>query len=447
MNEPLVSIIIPVYNGGNYLREAIDSALVQTYSNTEVIVVNDGSNDHGATETIAKSYGDKIRYFYKENGGVATALNLAIQEMKGEYFSWLSHDDIYYPTKVESQIQALHNNGDMTAIVYSDYDFLNVDSQTITHVQHSRTFSIEKLTNSVFPVLQGLVHGCDLLIHKSHFERVGVFNANLNTTQDYDLWFRLLRNQKTVYIRKSLVLARLHNAQGSRTLICHNLEREQLHIDFLEALTEEEVRNMYGSAYNFYYRMCCLFKGGKMNKAYFYANHKLQKAYIPENLLEQLEKLENYISDISEGKADRLCIFCAGEYGIRLYQELRSKLIIVDSFSDNNPEKWGHLYEGITCVSPKQLEEEKERTLIIVAARTPDEILNQLKLQGYRYITTKQEIDKVLFDIPPVKWISALDDIEGLDNSFTDASLLKTRFNQTIFDICKYYSAKVKSFK
>ena len=68
--KPLVSIIIPVYNGANYLREAIESALGQTYGNCEVLVINDGSNDHGETEREALKFGDRIRYFKKENGGV-----------------------------------------------------------------------------------------------------------------------------------------------------------------------------------------------------------------------------------------------------------------------------------------------------------------------------------------------------------------------------------------
>ena len=79
--KPLVSIIIPVYNGSNYMREAIDSALAQTYTNTEVLVINDGSCDNGATEAIAREYGDKIRYFYIENGGVSTALNTGIRNI------------------------------------------------------------------------------------------------------------------------------------------------------------------------------------------------------------------------------------------------------------------------------------------------------------------------------------------------------------------------------
>ena len=84
--NPLVSIVIPVYNGSDYLREAIDSALAQTYANIEVLVINDGSKDNGATESIALSYGDRIRYFNKENGGVASALNMGIEQMKGDYF-------------------------------------------------------------------------------------------------------------------------------------------------------------------------------------------------------------------------------------------------------------------------------------------------------------------------------------------------------------------------
>jgi len=218
MHRPLVSIIIPVYNGENYLEEAIQSALNQTYPNIEVIVINDGSCDNGATERIAQAYGDKIRYFYKENGGVATALNLGIQKMKGDYFSWLSHDDLYYPNKIEKQIQVLSSKGSMTTIIHSDYDLLNVNSQMTTRVQKSNLYSKQQLTNSVFPILQGLIHGCDLLIHKSHFERVGIFDESLRSTQDYDLWFRMFRYQKTIYVNESFVLSRIHDAQGSRTM-------------------------------------------------------------------------------------------------------------------------------------------------------------------------------------------------------------------------------------
>src|SRR5688500_7068290 len=104
--RPRVSVVIPVYNGANYLAQAIDSALAQTYPDGEVVVVDDGSTDERATERIARGYGHRIRYIRKENGGVATALNAGIEAMTGDYFSWLSHDDMYLPDKVALQVEA-----------------------------------------------------------------------------------------------------------------------------------------------------------------------------------------------------------------------------------------------------------------------------------------------------------------------------------------------------
>ena len=122
--QPKVSIVIPVYNGADYMREAIESALNQTYENCEVIVVNDGSTDE--TEQIALSYGNKIRYFAKENGGVSTALNVGIEKMTGEYFAWLSHDDVYYPWKIEKQINVLRKSKAWDAIVYGNWNQLQM---------------------------------------------------------------------------------------------------------------------------------------------------------------------------------------------------------------------------------------------------------------------------------------------------------------------------------
>ena len=108
--RPLVSIIIPVYNGSDFLEQAIKSALNQTYLNTEIIVVNDGSNDGGKTEEIAKKYctNDKCKYFFKNNGGTASALNYGIRVSSGSYICWLSHDDMFSPDKIECQIRSLN---------------------------------------------------------------------------------------------------------------------------------------------------------------------------------------------------------------------------------------------------------------------------------------------------------------------------------------------------
>ena len=129
--NPLVTIVIPVYNGGNFMREAIDSALAQTYRNIEVVVVNDGSIDNGVTDSIATSYGNRIRYFVKPNGGCASALNHGIENMRGEYFSWLSHDDVYLPEKIEHQIQILESIDDKLTIIYGGYEVIDSNSKAL----------------------------------------------------------------------------------------------------------------------------------------------------------------------------------------------------------------------------------------------------------------------------------------------------------------------------
>ena len=204
MNQPKVSIIIPVYNGSNYLKEAIDSALAQTYANCEVLVINDGSCDEGKTEAIALSYGDRIRYFAKENGGVASALNIGIHQMEGEYFSWLSHDDVYYPNKIEREMEAIQESNDPTKLVQCEYDFYDEATGTYTPTDFSKTYSIDQLTNSVFSVLQLQIHACCALIHRSHFERVGLFDEKRWYTQDVEMWFRLFRGQQSLWVSESL---------------------------------------------------------------------------------------------------------------------------------------------------------------------------------------------------------------------------------------------------
>lgn len=408
MTSPLVSVVIPVYNGGNYLSQAIDSVLAQTYVNIEIIVVNDGSRDGGETDRIAQSYGEKIRYFHKPNGGVATALNLAIREMKGEYFSWLSHDDMYYPNKIERQIDAVMNLSNRHAIVHSDYDLLSMRTDKITRVNHNAECTQAELENSIFPVLHGLIHGCALLIHQSHFQQRGMFDERLITTQDYDLWFRLFRNERTIYINEPLVIARVHESQGSRTIPIHEKERNELHIHMLESVTEEEMCEMYGSPYQFYYKMRSFFKQWNMVKAYEYSNAKFELTDAPSDLMQRLQALKNYLKGLSNGAADQVCIFGAGDYGARLYEELRNKLIHVDYFSDNNEAKWGNKFDGVVCLSPIELQEYKDRTLVVVAMRTPDSVVNQLKSQGFPYVVTKQEMDSVLLSTPPARMLQRI---------------------------------------
>jgi hypothetical protein len=210
----LVSIVIPVYNGSDYLREAVDSALAQTYPDVEVLVVNDGSDDGGRTETIALSYGDRIRYFRKENGGVAAALNFGIREMRGEYFSWLSHDDVYLPRKVEREV-AVHEECGRDAVVYSDYEVIDASSR---HVEVFRAGRISAPQFRLLLITDIPVNGCTVLVSRRCFEQSGLFDERLKATQDYDLWFRMARRYPFLHIPEVLLRSRMHSGQGTRRM-------------------------------------------------------------------------------------------------------------------------------------------------------------------------------------------------------------------------------------
>ncbi|MDD3437444.1 MAG: glycosyltransferase [Candidatus Gastranaerophilales bacterium] len=228
--NPLVSIVIPVYNGSNFLRSAIDSAINQTYKNIEVIVVNDGSTDD--TDKIAKSYGNKIRYFTKENGGVATALNLAIKEAKGEYISWLSHDDFYSENKIEMQINKLRElNCNPKIILFSDYAGLDEDNNVIKKVELADIFKENSRIEILKLLNMAYLHGCTLLIPKIAFEQISYFDVKLKTTQDYALWFKFVKKGYIFYhMSEILVYSRWHDNQDTRTkVVTHKKEQKKLH--------------------------------------------------------------------------------------------------------------------------------------------------------------------------------------------------------------------------
>ncbi|MCL2424829.1 MAG: glycosyltransferase [Oscillospiraceae bacterium] len=253
--NPLVSIVIPVYNGANYLHEAIDSALAQTYKNCEILVVNDGSDDNGDTERIALSYGNKIRYFTKPNGGVATALNMGIENMLGDYFSWLSHDDLYTSDKIQQQIRILNKHDDKTTILACGFQIIDKDGKHLLDIDPlgAGQFTQQQLNTPLFALFQDAIHGCSLLIHKSHFDRVGIFDVAHKTTQDYDLFFRMMRNQSFYFHEGLSVISRSHDEQGSKKVIeLHAKECDELWINIMSILSKEEMVQLSGSEVDFY---------------------------------------------------------------------------------------------------------------------------------------------------------------------------------------------------
>lgn len=234
--NPRVSIVIPVHNGSDFLREAVDSALAQTYRNVEVVVVDDGSDDGGKTEAIARSYGDRIRCIAKENGGVASALNAGIRAMSGDCFSWLSHDDVYTPRKIEIQVARLKEEG-RDVVLYGDYDLIDAASN------HLGTTRVGWMREPLFRMALTVdipVNGCTVLVPRACFDAVGTFDETLRISQDYDLWFRMAGRYDFVHVPEILIKSRIHPGQGTNVLrdVCRE-EGNATFIRFLDAIAGE----------------------------------------------------------------------------------------------------------------------------------------------------------------------------------------------------------------
>ena len=218
--QPKVSIIIPVYNGANYLGEAIDGALAQTYENLEVIVVNDGSTDDGATEKIALSYGEKICYYSKPNGGVSSALNFGIKKMTGEYFSWLSHDDNYSPNKVSDAICLINKYGNDKKIIACTGG-MYIDDKSLPVKAFPKRFEDDHLYEGIevlMNILKRTLNMCCLLIPREVFDECGIFDERLRYSQDALICYKIFCNgYKLVSDNKPNVMYRRHRAQASNT--------------------------------------------------------------------------------------------------------------------------------------------------------------------------------------------------------------------------------------
>ena len=212
------------------MRDAIDSVLTQTYSNFEVLVINDGSQDGSATEDIAKSYGDRIRYFSKPNGGVASALNMALEESKGEYFCWLSHDDIYLPDKVTKEMEKLLSLQDTNAVVFCHHSIMDSDGKHLCDAPPPPKFSINQAAYQL--ILSQWLHCCTVLAPKFLYLDNGGFREDLPTTQDYDLLIKIGLKYPFIELPEILLKARSHPEQGSLTLG---------HLEEVECFFEEHV--------------------------------------------------------------------------------------------------------------------------------------------------------------------------------------------------------------
>jgi glycosyltransferase involved in cell wall biosynthesis len=208
MNEPLVSVVMAVYNGETFLREAIESALAQTYGPLEIVVVDDGSTDGSAA--ILESFAPKLRIFHQENAGQAAARNLGISKASGEWIGFLDQDDLWDPRKTELQLNAAQVDD---AVIHAVPRI--IDSSGSVH--QARIMNPQRSAAIADLIRSSTLSICTALVRRSALADIGGFDPrNRFGTEDYQLWLRLAaKGYRFRFLDEVLASRRLHDGNFS----------------------------------------------------------------------------------------------------------------------------------------------------------------------------------------------------------------------------------------
>lgn len=207
MDYPLVTIIIPCYNGERYVGEAIESALAQTYPHKEVIVIDDGSTD-GSLEVI-KSFGDRIRWESGPNRGGSAARNRGLKLARGELIQFLDADDLLHPQKLERQVPLAVEHP--ASIVYCDYVVQDMETGEVVEIPRRECDGLDAVA---FAVKAERLSISAPLHWRRELEEVGGFDESLPCAQEYDLHIRLACHGATWYHLRE-VLYTVRQRRGS----------------------------------------------------------------------------------------------------------------------------------------------------------------------------------------------------------------------------------------
>ncbi|MAD54096.1 MAG: family 2 glycosyl transferase [Idiomarinaceae bacterium] len=256
----IFSVIIPVFNGSKYVPYAIESVLSQKgldRTDFEIIVVNDGSSDDGATFESITPYLKELTYIEKDNGGVSSALNIGILEAQGDYICWLSHDDVFLPNKLARQMTLIEEFDSNRVVLFGQQSFINENGKAIWNNRGllDLHLGIGKLLKpkDVFASLVAYgnkLSGCSVVIPKNILiDYVGFFNEDMRYIQDAEMWHRLALANCHFYIDDEVVvLSRVHKGQQTgKRLDRYHSESKALHQyliandTFLEVLKNERI--------------------------------------------------------------------------------------------------------------------------------------------------------------------------------------------------------------
>lgn len=209
---PKVSIIIPAYNAMTYLPETLESAFKQTFTDFEILIINDGSSDN-IVEWVSRITDERVKLISQENQGVSAARNTGINNSQGEYIAFLDADDLWESTKLEKQVNCLEVNPTV-GLTYTWTNFINQFSQPtgVSIVSHAEGNVWEEIV-----VRDMISTGSSTMIRAECFNKVGLFDSDLSVGEDRDMWTRIAAVYPFAVIKEPLTLYRRHSTNTTKS--------------------------------------------------------------------------------------------------------------------------------------------------------------------------------------------------------------------------------------
>jgi glycosyltransferase involved in cell wall biosynthesis len=216
MGNPFFTIIIPTYNHEKFLRKAIDSVIAQSFPDWEIVVVNDGSTDN--TQKIIEDYSlkdSRITPIYKTNGGTASAINMGVENAKGEWICWLSSDDWYETDKLEIHKRYIEQNPNCRFFFSHFHMFNEYTGETVDRDLFGPLPESELQIPGLF--YKNYIMGVGICVDHKTWNKAGAMDVNLKYAQDYKMWLNILTIAPGHFIPERTFTYRHHPGQGSET--------------------------------------------------------------------------------------------------------------------------------------------------------------------------------------------------------------------------------------
>ena len=248
-----VSVVITCYNGVQWISEAIESILAQTYRDFELVIIDDGSTDNSKEMVALHLSDERVRYVYQRNRGFSAAVNRGIKESSGSLIGFIGQDDLWMPNKLELQVKYLSEHKDVD-LVHSNYCSIDSEGRIINlrDIKIPDVSLKKEVVKQLF--LNNFIGFETVLVKRQCFDEVGFFDERMVGFSDHDMWLRIAGSFYIGYLDLPLVKKREHEFQLSKVRIEAVLRDELLmvkkaidHFPFLKRFERKKLTSLYYS--------------------------------------------------------------------------------------------------------------------------------------------------------------------------------------------------------